>query len=87
MIDATTRETMTRTQLVSYHLRLLALNLDPETGHLTKLAEEIEVHPTTLSSWIAQGYVPYFQFKKLRKRFGKKMVPLDDLCPEEFRSN
>jgi hypothetical protein len=66
-------------------LRLLALHADPRNGHLTVLAEEINVHPTTISVWIDKGFVPEFQCRKLVKRFGKKRVPLDDLCPEENR--
>jgi hypothetical protein len=85
MLDAKARDALSRTDLVSYCLRLLALNVDPGNGHLTKLAEAIDVHPTTVSAWIGQGYVPMFQCKKLQKRFGQKAVPLDDLCPHEFR--
>jgi hypothetical protein len=87
MLDAKTRDSMSRKDLVSHHLRVLALQVDPRTGLLNRLAEELDVHPVTLSAWIAQGYVPWFQCKKLQKRFGRKLVPLDDLCPEEFRRN
>ena len=86
MLDAKTRETMTRNELISHHMRRLALIADPVNGHLSKLADHIEVHATTISAWIAQGYVPWFQCKKIQKRFGRKLVPLDELCPEEFRS-
>jgi hypothetical protein len=86
MLDAKTRDSMSRNDLVSHHLRRLALIADPTKGRLTWLAEELDVHTVTVSTWIAQGYVPMFQCKKLQKRFGKKAVPLDDLCPEEYRN-
>jgi hypothetical protein len=85
MLDATARASMTRSEIVSYYLRLIALRVNPRTGHLTALAEELGVHPTTISAWIDKGYVPEFQVKKLVKRFGKKTVSLDELCPPEFR--
>lgn len=86
MLDAKTRETLSRNDLVSHHLRVLALIVDPRKGQLNRLAEAIEVHPTTLSTWIEQGYVPLFQCKKMERRFGKKKVLVDELCPEEFRN-
>jgi hypothetical protein len=85
MLDAKARESMTRSEVVSYYLRTCALRVDPRYGYLTSLAEEIGVHVTTLSAWIEKGYVPHFQVKKLIKRFGRKVVSLDDLCPESFR--
>lgn len=86
MLDAKTRESLSRSDLVSHHLRVLALLADPRNGLLKNLADKIPVHPTTLSTWIEQGYVPLFQCRKLQKLFGKKKVPLDELCPEEFRN-
>ena len=87
MLDTATRDSMSRNDLVSHHLRVLALIVDPRKGQLNRLAAEMDVHPTTVSAWISQGFVPWFQCKKLQKRFGKKKVALDDLCPEEFRFN
>lgn len=87
MLDTKIREGLSRNDLVSHHLRVLALIVDPPRGHLTNLADAIGVHVTTLSAWIAQGYVPWFQCKKLVKRFGKKTVVLDDLCPDEYRNS
>lgn len=75
---------MSRSDIVRWHLARMARKADPENGHMTKLAELIEVHPTTISDWSAQGYVPFFQCKKLHKRFGK-LAPLDDLCPVQHR--
>lgn len=86
MLDQQTRVSMTRKELVSYHLRTLALLLDPRNGHLSKLAAEISVHSTRVTAWINQGYVPLFQVRKLEKRFGKKNVPSDELCPPEYRN-
>jgi hypothetical protein len=87
MLDAKTRDSLSRKDLISHHLRLLALIVDPPKGELVSLADDIGVHAATLSAWISQGYVPWFQCKKLQKRFGKKMVPFDDLCPAEYRNN
>lgn len=86
MLDTKARGALSRNDLISHHLRVMALVVDPRKGELVKLADEIPVHPATLSAWIAQGYVPYFQCKKLLKRFGKKLVVMDELCPEEFRN-
>ena len=87
MLDTKARGTLSREDLISHHLRVMALVVDPPRGQLINLADDIGVHAATLSAWIAQGYIPYFQCKKLLKRFGKKLVLLDELCPEEFRNN
>lgn len=84
-LSKTARKGMTRSEIVSWHLRRMARKVDPENGLLSRLAEEIEVHPTTVSDWIAQGYLPSFQVKKLHRRFGK-LAPMDDLCPAEHRA-
>lgn len=86
MIDAKTRDKVARSEVVSLHLRRLAKRADPENGYLLSLAEFIDVHQTTISAWVAQGYVPLFQVRKMQKKFGRKHVPLNELCPEEFRS-
>lgn len=86
MTPVKSRDSMTRQELVSHHLRRLAKRVDPANGLLLKLAEHIDVHQTTLSAWTAQGYVPLFQVRKMQKKFGRKHVPLAELCPEEFRS-
>lgn len=89
MLDQKTRDSLTYSELVSHHLRRLALLVDPASGHLSALAETINVHPTTLSTWIAQGYVPLFQvakLQKLQKNFDNKPIPTDELCAEQFRS-
>ena len=63
-----------RSEIVSKCLRSLALEIDPKNGHLKSLADDIGVHPMTLTQWISQGWVPEFQYKKLLKRFNKKLV-------------
>lgn len=87
MLDQQARVSLTRKELVSYHLRTLALRVDPLNGHLVRLADELDVHPTRLTAWVTQGYVPMFQVRKMQKRFGKKHVLADELCPPEYRSN
>lgn len=87
MIDAKTRDSLSRNDLVSFHLRRLALIADPANGQLLKLADDIGVHPTTLSNWIAQGCVPWFQCLKIQRRFRRfvSITDLDELCPEDCR--
>jgi hypothetical protein len=80
------REKPTRQEIVSNRLRKLAKLADLDNGYLKVLADRLDVHQTTISAWIAQGYVPVFQVRKLQRRFGKRCAPLDELCPEEFRS-
>ncbi len=76
---------LSRSEIVRWHLTRMARKVDPDNGHLSKLADALEMHPTTLSDWSAQGYIPHFQCRKLHKRFGK-LAPLDDLCPETYRT-
>lgn len=84
-IGTKAKKKMSRSEIIRWHLARMARKADPINGHLTKLAELIEVHPTTLSDWGAQGYIPYFQCRKLHKRFGK-LAPIDDLCPVANRA-
>lgn len=62
---------------VSFCLRQCALHLNPRTGHLKDLAEELEVHDTTLSLWIREGRIPRKAARRLQRRFGSKLVNLD----------
>lgn len=80
------RDSLTRSEIVSNRLRKLAKLADLDNGYLKVLADRLDVHQTTISAWIAQGYVPMFQVRKLQRRFGNRSAPLDELCPEEFRS-
>ena len=77
---------LSRSEVVSFVLRSIALKLDPKLGRLTVLANEIPVHEVTLSGWIKQGYVPQPQVEVLQKKFGDiEHVTLDVLCPTQFR--
>ena len=66
-----------RTTIVSLCLRQCALIVDPKNGHLTKLAEHLDLHSVTLSKWISDGRVPRKSAKRLARRFGKKFVDVD----------
>ncbi|MBT9159026.1 MAG: hypothetical protein DDT26_00275 [Dehalococcoidia bacterium] len=79
------REEMTRQELVSFILRHCALRCDPRHGRLRVLAAQLQVHEVTISVWIAKGYVPFEQAKKLEKKFGRSCAPANDLCPTTFR--
>jgi hypothetical protein len=79
------RRKLTRSEIVSRILRSLAIEVDPKTGHLTKLAEHIDKHPVTLSKYITQGYVPEDVVKSLQETFGVEAVRMDELCPVQFR--
>lgn len=83
-LSRTAKATLSRSEIVSYHLRRMAKKADPVNGWLMVLADDLEVHPTTISDWIAQGYIPQHQCKRLHKRFGK-LAPFDELCPLENR--
>jgi hypothetical protein len=74
VLDQKTLEALTPSEKVSHAMRVLALNVDPAEGKLSALADEIGVHPATISAWIAGGYVPEFQVEKLEKRFGRKLM-------------
>ena len=66
-----------RTTIVSLCLRQCALIVDPKNGHLTKLAEHLDLHPVTLSKWLSDGRVPRKSAKRLARVFGKKFVNVD----------
>lgn len=69
-------------EIVRHHLLKMALVVDPSHGRLNHLCDEIDVHPTTVSQWIKQGYIPSFQLRKLEKRFGE-LAPVEDLGASE----
>lgn len=79
------REQWTREEVIGFHLALLALHVDPKHGRLNALADAIEINPITLGRWKTQGYVPWHQVQRLQKRYGKKLVPEDELCPLDYR--
>lgn len=70
--DGADRET-----IVSLTLRQCALVIDPRYGKLSALADEFELHPTTLSLWIREGRIPIKAARRLQRRFGKKLVNVD----------
>lgn len=78
------RDQWTREEIVGFHLTTLALRIDPEKGRWTELAAAIEVDPITLTRWKTNGYVPWYQVRRLRTRYGEELVP-DELCPVEYR--
>lgn len=84
-LSAAAKRKMSRSDIVAWHLRRMARKADPDNGYLTAVAELIDVHPTTISDWIAQGYIPMFQVKKLHKRFGK-LAPEADLVQQDSRT-
>jgi len=63
-----------RQTVVAFVLRQCALVVDPRYGKLSTLADEIDVHYTTLSLWIQEGRVPERAAKRLQRRFGKKLI-------------
>ena len=66
-----------RQTVVAFVLRQCALAVDPRYGKLSVLAEEVDVHYTTLSLWIQQGWVPTRAAKRLQRRFGKKLINIE----------
>lgn len=79
------REEWTRSEIVAFHLNILALHVDPLEGRQAALAEALEMSRFALGRWVSMGYVPWHQVKRLKKRYGKKLVPEDELCPAEYR--
>jgi len=79
------KEEWTRQETVSFYLRTLALHVDPDNGRIQALALALEINKLTLYRWKAQGYVPWHQVKKMQRRYGKKLVPENELCPVENR--
>lgn len=80
------RTEWTRQEIVTHALRSCALAVDPN-GLLKSLADEINLHETTFSRWIAQGYVPWHRARFLQRKFGKSRVCASELCPAEYRRN
>ena len=66
-----------REERISLTLRQCALTLDPRYGKLSALADELELHVTTLHLWIRQWYIPTKSARRLQRRFGKKLVNAD----------
>ena len=68
---------------VSQTLRLCALLVDPRYGRLIVLAEEFDLHETTLNRWITNGRIPRKPCRRLLKRFGRKFIDFDRLTADE----
>lgn len=67
---------------VSLALRRCALVIDPRYGKLSSLADEFDLHATTLSKWISNGRIPLKAARRLQKRFGKSLINLSVVSPE-----
>lgn len=67
------------TDYVSQTLRQVALIVDPKLGRLAALADEFDLHPSTLQLWIKNGRIPRKPCRRLLKRFGRKFIDLDRL--------
>jgi hypothetical protein len=68
---------------VSQTLRQCALIVDPRYGRLGALADEFDLHETTLNKWINNGRIPRKPCRRLLKRFGRKFIDFDRLVGEE----
>lgn len=68
-----------RKAIVSLILRQCALRVDPLSGHLSKLADALDVHALTPSRWISEGRVPKKAARRLQKMFGKRLANADIL--------
>ena len=67
-------EGLNSSDFVSLTLRQAALMIDPKLGRLSILAEEFELHPSTLQVWIKNGRIPRKPCRRLLKRFGRKFI-------------
>lgn len=65
---------MEPTAFVSQTLRQCALLLDPNTGSLSALEDEFDIHVTTIRTWIRKGRIPPKPCRRLLKRFGRKWI-------------
>ncbi len=68
-----------RSEIVAFHLRQCALELDPKYGKLVAVADELELQPTALHWWIKNGRIPKKACRKLLKRFGERLIDFDRL--------
>lgn len=68
-----------RVEYVSFVMRQLALLLDPQYGRISVLADEFELHESTVGQWMRNGRVPHKAAKRLERRFGKKLVKIEQL--------
>jgi hypothetical protein len=67
---------------VRYLLKRMALELDT-SGELQVLATAFAWHPSSLSTWIARGWVPLRCARALHLRFSERVpFAIADLCPD-----
>ncbi len=76
---------MSPTDFVSQTLRQCALVIDPRYGRLGALADEFDLHETTINKWIKNGRVPRKPCRRLLKRFGRKFIDFDRLVGDDHR--
>lgn len=75
--------TMDPSEFVSQTLRQCALIVDPSTGSLARLGEEIGAHHTTVRLWIRSGRIPHARCHQLLKRFGAEWIDYDRLVGDD----
>lgn len=73
---------MSSKDFVSQTLRQCALIVDPRYGRLLALADEFDLHETTLNRWIINGRIPRKPCRRLLKRFGRKFIDFARLVGE-----
>ncbi len=83
MKPITPPEDITPSDFVSLTLRQAALIVDPKLGRLAVLAQQFELHPSTLQVWIKNGRVPRKPCRRLLKRFGRKFIDFDRLVGDD----
>ena len=66
---------------VRYLIDRMALECSTERT-LEKMAEILEVHPTTISYWRSKGDVPPWRARWLETRFGRDLAPCEKLSKE-----
>ena len=71
-----------RKERVKYLINRLALELFPPQGMLKDLADDIGVHPTTISLWLSAGSVPAPKARYMQRRYGVELAPAHELCRE-----
>lgn len=67
---------------VAFSLRQCALQLDPRYARFAVLADELELHESTLNTWIRNGRIPAKACRRLLSRFGKKLIDFNRLVGE-----
>ena len=71
-----------RKERVKYLINRLALEMFPPQGLLKNLADDIGVHPATISLWLSAGSVPAPKARYMQRRYGLDLAPAHELCRE-----